>query len=134
MDSDPLTILLEEARSPSYKVRADAASGLATQLDSERAAQAMLSLLRDVEDTAVGEAAVRALLARGEPVAADLVFEAVATAVDDVADHLLFFVAREHARGRVTLPLRGLARDRATRGRGPIQGGAMDVLDTIGGE
>lgn len=132
MQSGPLDILLRQAKSASWETRAAAAAALASRLDSDDAARAMLDLLRDPDDTAVGQVALEALLGRGDQRAADIVFEGVATATDDVAEHLLYFIARQHSREPGRSSLVGLARGRAIGRPGPVKDGAAAVLDSIG--
>jgi HEAT repeats len=134
MDDTRLASLLQQANSASWEARAEAASGLAAMLDSDRAARAMLGLLCDAENTAVGEAALRALLRRPEPLAADLIFEAVASATEDAADHLLYFIHREDPCEPPRQRLVDSARDRAIGSFGLIQEGAREVLSEIGGD
>jgi hypothetical protein len=134
MQSEPLDVLLGRAKSMSWEARAGAASALASRLDSDEAAQAMLDLLRDPDDTAVGEAALGALLGRGDQRAADIVFVGVATATDDVAEHLLYFIAREQPREPAWSGLVGFARSRAIGPPGPVKEGATAVLDSIGAD
>lgn len=132
MQPEALHVLLQQAKSASWVERADAAAGLVSMVDSDHAAGAMLDLLRDAHNTAVGQAALDALLARGDQRAADIVFEGVATADDDMADHLLYFVARDHSRDPERSCLVGFARGRAIGRPGPIQDGATAILDALG--
>lgn len=134
MQSEALEVLLQLARSASWEERAEAAAGLVSMVDSDQAALAMLDLLRDADNTAVGQAALDALLARGDQRAADIVFEGVATADDDMADHLLYFIARDHSRDPGRSRLVGFARGRAIGRPGPIQDGATAILDSLGAD
>lgn len=96
--------------------------------------QEVLALLRDDENTAVCEAALHALLVRGDEIAADIVFEAVATADEDIADHLLYFLTRDHALSPEGARLVSLAKRRAREGSAPVRDGAVVVLSALGAE
>lgn len=122
--------LMAQARSRSWASRSEAGRGLA-MLDTPDVAAATLKLLTDPEDTAVGQATMRALLARQDSYGADLVFKGIAQADDDIAEHLLYFLALERTK------LEGwnffeLARARAHHSRGLVKEGAAEVLEYLG--
>jgi hypothetical protein len=134
MQSDRIDVLVRLAKSSSWEDRAYAAVNLAGMVDSGPAARAILDLLRDEDNTAVGQAALDALLSRGDERSADILFEGVATADDDMADHLLYFIARDHSREPGRSRLVGFARRRANGLPGPIQDGAIEVLEALGAD
>jgi hypothetical protein len=95
-------------------------------------ADALLSeLLRDSDDTAVAEAALDVLIGRGDQKGAALIFEAVATADDDLVDHLLYFLAsrepRLRASGFIARARSGLAASDTE-----VQEGAREVMKHLG--
>ena len=122
--SDPF----ELASSSAWADRARAATALASE-ESSAARRQTLALLSSDPDTAVVESAIKALAARDDDYGADLIFEGVAAADADVADHALYFLARVIADD--TELGRGLldrAHRRASDGSSKIQQGAAEVV------
>lgn len=126
---DSLPELLALARSASWEARCRVATGL-PRLQSRDAAATMRSLLRD-EDTAVVQEAGLALLARQDSYGADLVFDAVATADEEIADHLIHFIQGEWS-SLETAGFRELAESRLIAGEGQVPEGAFEVLEALG--
>jgi thioredoxin-like negative regulator of GroEL len=129
---DTVQHLLALSRSPSWEQRCRAAIALAGFQTGEAAA-AMRALLHDQENTAPILEAARALLRRGDSYGANLIFHAIATADDDTAEHLLYFVGldvqqrtSEMSRFR-TLAEASLAADDAH-----VRQGAAEVMEDLG--
>ncbi|MCP9489712.1 MAG: HEAT repeat domain-containing protein [Solirubrobacteraceae bacterium MAG38_C4-C5] len=127
---DTLRDLLTLSRSPSWERRCRAAAGLA-DFESSDAAAAMRDLLRDQEDTAVVQEAARALLHRQDSYGADLIFEAVATAEDEIADHILYFIGRQR-RSLELSGFRDLAESSLVVGEDRVREGAAELLEYLG--
>jgi hypothetical protein len=89
-----------------WAVRAGAAAELARETDDEAAA-ALGRLLLDRHNSAVTEAAAKALLARNDLFGADLVFGAVALGDASLNDHLLWEISTAVHEGTFTLDRRG---------------------------
>jgi HEAT repeat protein len=83
-----LEAALAEASSPSWRQRAQAGRGLAAFADVPEAAEALVGLLLDVEDTAVTRQTAEALAEVGSVAAIRLIALAVAGADDNHADWL----------------------------------------------
>jgi HEAT repeat protein len=83
-----LEAALAEASSPSWRQRARAGRGLAAFADVPEAAEALVELLLDVEDTAVTRQTAEALAGVGSVAATRLIALAVARADDNHADWL----------------------------------------------
>ncbi|WP_107089014.1 HEAT repeat domain-containing protein [Streptomyces sp. NRRL B-3648] len=79
---------LAEASSPSWTQRVRAGRDLASFADVPEAAEALVGLLLDVEDTAVTRQTAQALARVGTPAAVRLIALAVAEADDNQADWL----------------------------------------------
>lgn len=85
--------LLHQLVNSDWRGRAKAATGLATHPGDARVIPALRAALPDAEDTAVTEAAMKALLAIGTAEATEALLDSLRDDDDETADHLYFFLA-----------------------------------------
>jgi HEAT repeat protein len=83
--------LLKALDSQDWATRADAATQLRT-VQGETVTRALVRSLKS-DDTAVTQAAVESLLERDDPKTVDLIWEALPTLNDDLADHIWLFLS-----------------------------------------
>jgi hypothetical protein len=75
--------------------------------------------------------AARALLRRGDSYGANLIFHAIATADDDAAEHLLYFVGRDQA-NTDSSGLRKLAEAALVAEDAGVREGAAELFEYLG--
>ena len=91
--------LLHQLVNGDWRDRAEAATGLATHPADSRVIPALRAALADPEDTAVTEAAMKALLVIGTQEASEALLDSLRNDDDETADHLDFFLGQAGSDG-----------------------------------